>query len=92
MVKISVLIPIYNAEKYILRLLTSLEKQTFKDFDIILVNDDSTDNSLNIITNYISNSNLDIKIINQINEGAAGARQTAYKSRKYIRRRSIKKI
>ena len=78
MAKISVLIPVYNAEKYILRLLTSLEKQTFKDFDIILVNDGSTDNSLNILTNYISNSNLDIKIINQKNEGAAGARQTAF--------------
>ena len=77
---ISCLIPVYNSEKYIIRLLKSLEKQTFKDFNVIIVNDGSTDNSLNIINNFINNSQLDIKVINQCNEGAASARVKAFEN------------
>ena len=50
--RISVIVPIYNSEKYIKKCLDSIINQTFKEFDIVLVNDGSTDNSLSIIENY----------------------------------------
>lgn len=46
---ISIIIPIYNVEKYLNRCLDSVMKQSFQDIEIILVNDGSTDNSDNII-------------------------------------------
>ena len=49
MPKISVIIPVYNTEKYLNKCLDSLINQTYKDIEIILVNDGSTDNSLNIL-------------------------------------------
>ena len=49
MSKISVIIPCYNAEKYIKKCFEGLEKQTFREFDVIVVDDFSTDNSLNIL-------------------------------------------
>lgn len=79
MAKISVLIPVYNTGNYLLRLLKSIEKQTFRDFDVVLVNDGSTDNSLEIINGFIAESNLDIRCINQPNLGAAAARINALK-------------
>lgn len=71
--KISVIIPVYNGVKYINQCLDSLINQTFKDFEIICVNDGSTDNSLEILENY-SKTDPRIKIINQKNSGAAAAR------------------
>ena len=50
--KISIIIPIYNSEKYILECFNSLIYQTFKNFEIICVNVGSTDNSLNLIKNF----------------------------------------
>ena len=47
--KISVIIPIYNAEKTIERLLISINSQSYKNYEIILVNDGSTDNTQNIL-------------------------------------------
>lgn len=49
---ISIIIPIYNVEKYLNRCLDSVMKQSFQDIEIILVNDGSTDNSDNIIKSY----------------------------------------
>ena len=49
MSKISVIIPCYNAEKYIKKCFDGLEKQIFKEFDVIVIDDFSTDNSLNIL-------------------------------------------
>ncbi|WP_424411589.1 glycosyltransferase family 2 protein [Pasteurella sp. PK-2025] len=51
---ISILVPIYNGEKYIPSLLESLLKQTFKDFEVILVDDYSTDNSLCVVQNLVA--------------------------------------
>lgn len=50
--KFSVIIPNYNSEKWITRLLDSIKAQTFKDYEVIIVDDISTDNSINIIKNY----------------------------------------
>ena len=51
MAKISVIIPVYNAQEYLKDCLDSVLNQTFKDFEVICVNDNSTDESLNILNN-----------------------------------------
>jgi glycosyltransferase involved in cell wall biosynthesis len=61
--KISIILPIYNKEKYLHRSIGSILGQTFKDIEIVLVNDGSTDNSLNIIQNY-SKKDSRMKIVN----------------------------
>lgn len=50
MAKISIIIPVYNSEKYIRRCLNSILNQIFQDFEIILIDDNSKDNSLKIIS------------------------------------------
>lgn len=72
--KISVIVPVYNAASYLDKCLDSILNQTYKDFELILINDGSTDKSLDIINNY-QQQNIDkIKVINQENLGAAKAR------------------
>ena len=53
MAKVSVIVPVYNVEKYLSRCLDSLLKQKFKDYEIIVVNDGSPDNSQDIIDKYV---------------------------------------
>ena len=71
--KTSIIIPIYNSEKYLHKLLESVINQTYKDIEIILVNDGSTDNSLNICEEFRSRDNR-IKICNKANGGVSSAR------------------
>lgn len=71
--KVSVIVPVYNVEKYLERCLDSLINQTLKDIEIIVVNDGSTDNSLDILTKYVQND-CRIKIINKQNGGLSSAR------------------
>ena len=52
MPKVSVIIPVYNSEKYIKSCLNSVLEQSFKDYEIIAINDGSTDNTLKILKNY----------------------------------------
>ena len=63
-IKVSVIIPVYNSEKYLKQCLDSVVNQTLKDIEIIVVNDGSTDNSLKIIQEY-SNKYKNIKVINK---------------------------
>lgn len=80
MIKVSVIIPIYNAEKYLQRCLDSVVNQTLKDIEIICVNDCSMDSSLKIIEKYAQNDKR-IKVINhEINGGEAKARNTGINS------------
>jgi len=58
--KVSILTPVYNAEKFLDECIQSMLNQTFKDFEFILINDCSTDNSLNIIKKY---KNIDRRIV-----------------------------
>lgn len=75
MAKISVIIPVYNTEKYIEKCLDSILKQTMQDFEIIIVNDGSTDNSEDVIKKYIEeHKNLRIKYLKKENGGLASAR------------------
>lgn len=83
--KVSVVVPIYNNEKYISRCLISLIKQSLKEIEIIVVNDGSTDNTPAIIKKF---SEVDgrIKVINQENlkQGAARNRGTVAAEGEYI--------
>ena len=73
--KISVIIPVYNNEKYIQRCIESIINQSYKKLEIICVNDGSTDNSLKILEEYAKNDDR-IKIITQNRSGAAISRNT----------------
>ncbi|MDR0726562.1 MAG: glycosyltransferase [Rickettsiales bacterium] len=66
--KVSIVVPIYNVEKYLNECLDSIVNQTLKEIEIILVNDGSTDSSLDIITSYADKDNR-IVVINKPNEG-----------------------
>jgi len=76
MPKISVILPVYNAEKYLRSTLESLLLQTFEDFEVIAVNDGSKDGSLAILTEYAAKDKR-IKIIDKANGGVSAARNTA---------------
>ena len=82
---ISVIIPVYNVEKFLPYSLDRVINQTYKNLEIILINDGSTDNSKAICKQYEEKDNR-IKIINQKNQGAAVARNTGLDnaSGKYI--------
>ncbi len=72
--KISVIIPVYNVEKYLARCIESILKNTYKNIEIILVNDGSKDTSQNIINNYKKKYGDIIKSKEQENKGPAEAR------------------
>ncbi|MGC6096676.1 glycosyltransferase family 2 protein [Citrobacter portucalensis] len=73
---ISVILPVYNVSEYLPRCLDSLLSQSFTDFEIIAVNDGSTDSSLEILHQYSEMLPM-MKIINQQNQGLGGARNAA---------------
>ncbi len=76
MAKVSVIVPVYNTEKYLPKCLDSLTSQTLSDIEIICINDCSTDNSLAVLQEYAKKDNR-IKIIDfKENKGAAVARNT----------------
>ena len=85
MTKISVIIPCYNQEKYIADCLKSIIAQTFDDYEVIVIDDGSTDNSVKIIEEYQKKSNK-IRLIRQTNQGVVTARNNAIKQArgKYI--------
>ena len=85
MIKYSFIVPVYNTSKYLRKCLDSLIKQTFKNFEIIIVNDGSSDNSSNIISSY-SSKYKNIKVITQENQGLSMARNNGIKeaSGKYL--------
>ena len=71
--KVSVIVPVYNAEKFLNKAIDSLVRQTLKDIEIILVDDGSTDNSPKICNDYAQKDNR-IIVIHQKNSGQAIAR------------------
>ena len=70
---VSVIIPVYNAQEGIKQCLDSLLNQSFTDFEIILLNDGSTDNSLEVIKKYAADNDF-IRVIDKENEGVAKTR------------------
>lgn len=77
-IKISVIIPVYNAEKYLLKCLESVKGQTFKDFEVICVDDDSSDGSVGILKDFVS-ADKRFSVITQKNSGVHSARARGYK-------------
>lgn len=71
--KVSIIVPVYNCAEYVERCIESLINQTYKNIEILLINDGSTDNSLDIINKYKNNST--VRIFNQTNSGANKARK-----------------
>jgi len=77
---ISVVIPLYNKEKYIKRAIESVLNQTFQKFEIIVVNDGSTDKSAEIVQNI---KDPRIRLVNQKNAGVSAARNKGIQEAKY---------
>ena len=73
MPKFSIIIPVYNVEKYIGKCLDSIMNQTYKDYEVIIVNDGTKDHSMEIVKDY------DVKVINQKNQGLSAARNRGVK-------------
>lgn len=73
MIKITVVIPVYNTEKYLKECINSLLNQTLKEIEFIFVNDGSTDSSQSIIESYQKNDSR-ITLVNQQNQGVSVAR------------------
>lgn len=71
---ISIIVPIYNVEEYLRECLDSIQKQTYPNFECIMINDGSTDNSKQIAEEYLTDSRF--TLINQSNKGLSGARNT----------------
>ena len=78
---VSVIIPIYNCEKYLNECIFSVLEQTYKDFELILVDDGSTDNSLNICYEFAKKDSR-IIVIHQENGGVSSARNKGLKNAK----------
>lgn len=76
MPKFSIIVPVYNVEKYIEKCLDSIEAQTFTDYEVIVVNDGTKDNSIKLIEDR------KVKIITQQNQGLSAARNTGVKHAK----------
>ncbi len=74
---VSVIIPVFNAEKYIDRTLQSIFFQSYKKIEIVIIDDCSTDHSAKIIKNYLPNHSEIIYHLQEKNMGAAVARNTA---------------
>lgn len=74
MVKVSIIVPIYNAEKYLHRCVDSLLAQDFSDYEILLIDDGSLDASSKICDDY-AQKECKVKVFHQKNSGVAAARQ-----------------
>ena len=74
-IDISLVIPVYNVEKYLRKTLESVELQSFENFEVIIVNDGSTDGSMSIIEEFV-NRNSNFTLIDQENRGVSEARNS----------------
>lgn len=79
--KISIIVPVYNVEQYIVKCIDSVIAQTYKDYELILVDDGSTDNSGKICDEYALKDNR-IKVIHKKNEGVTATRDRGVKEAK----------
>ena len=70
---ISIIVPVYNSEKYLDECLKSIQKQSYRNFEVICVDDGSTDNSANIVNEYIK-TDTRFQLFTQSNSGVSAAR------------------
>lgn len=76
-IKVSVVISVYNIEKYVSQCLESVLNQSYKNIEVIIINDGSTDNSRNVCSSFAYDKR--VKIINQNNQGLVSSRQNGLK-------------
>ena len=76
MPQVSVVIPVYNAIKFLRETLGHVFAQTFKDYEVVVVDDGSTDNSVSVVEEIAERYARPVRIISQANQGAAAARNT----------------
>lgn len=74
--KVSIIVPVYNGDKYIDRFWGSIEQQVFRDFEVVFIDDGSTDHSRQLLEDHLSKSRLKTKLICQENRGVSSARNT----------------
>ena len=82
MKKATIVLPVYNVEKYIKDCVESIINQTCKDFELIVVDDETKDKSITIAEELLSCSNIEYRIIHRPNGGLAAARNTGIKAAK----------
>src|SRR5271163_981143 len=80
MAKVDVIIPAFNAAKYLPFALESVSSQTFDDWQILLVDDGSTDNTADVVAPFLDRFGSKIRYIKQENRGVAAARNTAMRA------------
>ena len=86
--RFSIIVPLYNKAPYVRKALESIVAQTYRDWECIIVNDGSTDDSLEVVNKYIQSVNSEerivnsIRIISQTNSGVAAARNRGVKDSK----------
>ena len=73
--KVSIIVPCYNVDKYISDFIESILQQSYKNIEVIFINDGSTDNTESIINNYMDNLkvNMEVRYVYQKNKGLGGA-------------------
>lgn len=79
--KVSIIVPCYNVDKYISDFIESILQQSYKNIEVIFINDGSTDNTESIINNYMDNLkvNMEVRYVYQKNKGLGGAINTGLK-------------
>ena len=77
---VSVIVPVFNAEKYLKRSIESILNQTYKDLEIIIIDDKSTDNSKKVIQKYAASDNRIRTFYSEMNQGVSKSRNIGLKS------------
>ena len=77
-IKVSVIVPVYNSEQYLSECVNSIIRQTYSNFELILIDDGSTDSSPQICDKYVLQDNR-IRVIHNVNSGVANARNSGIK-------------
>ena len=85
---ISVIVPVYNGEKFIEQCIDSITNQTLKDIEILIINDGSKDNTRNIIES-IAKKDPRVKVLNQKNSGVSAARNNGITRMSFLVRENM---